>query len=572
MNNLLKGFFISSMSIFFTACTSALPRPTVTPLQVSHVTLAATTIHASSTPVPTHTPTRQPEIATPSLASATPFATPSPTKSSTATSTPLPAPTRTLRPTSTPSTTPVAHIAWPNWVVDPETAVYMGFMYEGWGDDSGIPTLLNAATGERFVIELPYVDRMAWIAAEEGLYLQLIRYQSSGRDNSEGFNEYVNMMTGELIRLPFGDESAPRPLPTMTPSFLSPENGSGVRYEVGNHEVRLINETSGEQILLADPFNGRYSANMTLRWSGDGNYLGVWQNDETVGDFVVYGSNGTIAATYEHVGQPLWSPNSTPYLLYSDSYHEDRLCLVQVANQIIDCDPLTLWQQENESKAYAYRWLPDGQSLAFLYGSLDERRGGLCLFQLQNHEIHCLIDKAVNAGSFMAFYGSLPVDTHLVFGYGNDAEPWIDDVLPERDYCILNLSSYTHFCMDEMEASAGTYYRWYNVSPDGNKLAFVRVGQEPWPARESLCLFDLRTELVDCPVTPADIDELYIVGTGWSPDGRFMTIQYNAQGLYSDDGTSTQFGILDLDRHQFRPEGFIYIEFNLNRFWRPPMP
>ncbi|HEX2621973.1 MAG TPA: hypothetical protein VHL11_17575, partial [Phototrophicaceae bacterium] len=133
------------------------------------------------------------------------------------TATPTATLTATIRPSPTPSTTPLPGLELPDWISDPDTDVVVLFAYDEFDhddSDEGI-TFINAVTDERFILKSDYrIHDVGWVKATDGVYIQLKRYQSSGADNSDGFNEYVHLATGKLERFAYGEPGAPLQIST----------------------------------------------------------------------------------------------------------------------------------------------------------------------------------------------------------------------------------------------------------------------------------------------------------------------------------------------------------------------
>src|SRR5690348_12621008 len=82
---------------------------------------------------------------------------PTQTQASQVTPSPSPSPTAT--------TTALPNIQLPAWMHDPNTDV---MTLPG---ESGGVVFVNAKTDERFTLKLPYIYEVAWVSAEDGVYL-----------------------------------------------------------------------------------------------------------------------------------------------------------------------------------------------------------------------------------------------------------------------------------------------------------------------------------------------------------------------------------------------------------------
>lgn len=497
--------------------------------------------------------------------------------------------TATPRPTPTSTTTPVPALQLPDWVRDPSAQVI------GLFDQGGSPLLFNAETGERFFVGLSYIREIGWVDAEDGLYLRLERYRSSGADNSEGFNEYVHLQTGELTRFPYGDADVPinRPMPLLPVS-----NGGDLAYHLtaqaewvtftGAGRPNTYQLAPSTQLIITNTTTGEivYDINLpvnevrplTVEWFGGGRFLGIWGNrDERIGAIDYIHIYDMDAPEWE---RPLffdassfarWSPQHH-LMLYREMYFEEQpICLMNVENYAreTNCDFLQEWEAENQGEIRDFQWSDDGAKIIFTYTDEMHQSGGLCVADAASLAINCPIQKTVTAGTFGGYYSHQAGNAYGYYMHFNappEGERWDYDVLREAGLCLINQNDYSVDCPTDRVLPAETYTNNLLMSPDGDTLAVMYTGRE-W--NDGVCFADLQSGNVTCP----DGEALYgyIDTYGWSPDGRFFLVMYGGYGPMSDDKSNMMFGIFDVEKGVYRDEGYVMYETSLNGLWRPSL-
>lgn len=488
---------------------------------------------------------------------------------------------------ATPSTTPLPGIQLPDWMRDPNTAVIALFTSEAFDGDV-VLTFLNAATGERFLLDLPYVHDVGWVDAEDGVYIRLTRAPSSGADRSEGFDEYVALDTGNLVRLPRNDLRAPvnRPTAATFPvdigdnlsyrleadaSFLPTSAGSNAYQLVANGEITVTDTRTGESLYVGDvPTSGLRQ--LLIQPFAQGRYLAmvytIQRNDERFDTTRILDTDSGNPVTLDGIGEIRWSEHHS-LMLYRDYYEGDAICLMNVADRSIDpdCDLLSPW----ESQIQDYQWSHDGQRIIFTYHAENEQSGGLCVVDVEARRSDCPVQRSVTYGSFNSSYRHHPDNTYGVYNFASrlPEEAFFDREFPrETGVCLLSEIDYTADCITDRILPENTYKSGIAFSPSGRTLALMYTGQSG-TLNEGVCSVQLQSGAITCPDTSTM--QGFIDVFSWSPDSRFFLVIYTGEGNFSDDKSGAGFGILDTTTGTYRDEGFVLYDSSLSQQWRPAL-
>lgn len=492
------------------------------------------------------------------------------------------------RPDPTPTTTPAPGIVLPEWLRDPNAEVFVAFAYDN--DDTPVrPTFINAGTGERFIIDWPYVDEVGWVQAADGLYMRLIRYGSSGADNSTGFNEYVSIQTGDLTRLPLSDDRAPQDVSQIMQPL---DNGAGLavsltvaadivpasrddNYTVSTRlNVALVQSQNGAQTTIGEWSVSRSRVDQfSAQWLAQGAVLGLWAGRQTgqgiIGEITVYDADGQLLMRLSDVNNVRWFQGDEPLILYTQRPSTGggtTICRGDVAHYRRDCNLLTRWQTENSAEIRDYDWSQDGQSIIFSYKNNDTQSGGLCVYNWEGENAHCPVEHTVDSGAFAGYYTAEPSDTYGVYSH---SRVWDTNIRRDRGLCVLHRDTLEADCITDDALPPDTYYTEYRWSPSRQYLAFTYTGQE-YAGGDGLCIFDTHSATVTCPVSGADLQDRYIEAYSWSPDSRYIAIMYTDFGPLSDDKSYSSIGIVDVENGSYRDEGSAHFEHRLDELWRPP--
>ena len=494
------------------------------------------------------------------------------------------------RPNPTPTSTPVRNLLLPDWMRDSDTNVLVTFAYES-NDSKARPTFLNVRTGDRFIIDWSYVDKAGWVQAEDGLYIRLSRFRSSGADNSDGFNEFINLQTGDLTRLPLQDDREPQAINQTGESSLDNGEGLKVSWSVtasvnptggeGSHVVntrlhlKLSESQDGEETTLREwpaSWSSRVDA-FSVRWLGHGAYLGIWtgqqSEDGITGTITVYDTDGTLLMDFNDVSKVRWFQGDELLILYTQTdFVGKTICWAEVARYRRNCRQLVGWERENRAEIQSYDWSKDGQSIIFSYEHTDTESGGLCIYGWEGERAHCSVDYTVTEGQFRGAYFAEPSDTYGIYSYGNIVDYWDTRLPREGRLCMVHRETFAVDCITDDELPPDTYYRSRRWSPSRRYLAFTYTGQN-YAGQDGLCIFDTETAAIACPVSAEDLQNGFIEDFSWSPDSRYIAIMNTAYGPLSDDKTFSRFGIVDVENNSYRDEGFAFYEHRLDELWRP---
>ncbi len=496
------------------------------------------------------------------------------------------------KPTPTPSTTPVAEIILPDWVHDPTANILILETYEEI-DTNAVFTLINIDTAETFAINLPYIDGVRWLQAEDGLYLKLQRFHSSGADNSDGFNEFVNAQTNQVMRYPLGDVKAPT---EQIPTQFSQDNGAGLSFELTT-EPSIINLNATQfraeitlKLILHNPAEDIHSTIRTFRrdteaidvqWVGGGQYLGVtnsyYEDGQLMTRVNTYDAQGNWDSASPRWAQGglstiAWSPGERPYFLYNSPGEDSKLCLAEAWERRENCDWFPNWELINKAEIKQYTWSADGSRIIIVYRNEDEVSGGLCLFELATGDVECPIQKEITEGYFGSSYLYTAPNQYGVFRFANYlSDPYQRPETRQSGICYLDQTTYETDCLAEDVIPPDSYYRALVPSSNGQTMILIYQNYVTNRYDEGLCIMDMNSLDVSCPVTPEDLTGLYISRYTWSPDNRYFVFLYNGAGPYGDDMTYTQYGVVDTQTGVYRYGSYAYWEYDFENLWRPEL-
>jgi hypothetical protein len=368
-------------------------------------TVATATISTTRIVVPTETVTAVAQVEATATATVTvaPAATPTMVPSRTPTivpsRTPTIAPSQTPRPTLTPElarTSAPDQYVMPAWVSEP--AVNVLLLNTGYH-----ATLLNPETGERF--DIPIEDggpSVRWVQQEDGLYVH-VGYPAAW-DAPSWFVEEIHTVTGQIKRF-----EVPRQLTPSPPSIPSPDGRYEVRIITSDGvpaAVFLLNQESGTEVELANPFDSQYPRVIDVEWAPDGQMVAIeraysiedvtanqgWRN---VSALVVYSADGNKLGEYlDFTGNVSeWSPTVPYRLLYPRVGMVDNPpCVIDVVTDSHTClDQLVSWREEQNVQTTNYKWSPDGHKVGFVYWSEVSDESGFCYIDLLTGGIECPI-------------------------------------------------------------------------------------------------------------------------------------------------------------------------------------
>ena len=341
------------------ACTLDTPTFTATPISTGTVFSAAA---ATSTPIPTPSPTSLPTETVRVIRTSTP------------------PPSFTPPPSATPVS---ASFTFPAWVNDPQATVLLTDLRSPTDRDETIISLLNAGTGERFDLwtSETYWD-VAWRETETGLTIVIA-------NKPELYQ--IDVKTGQVSQLPYS---------TVYPGIpFAP--GGRFAAEIEDQTVIILDQQTGQEIILDDPFNGRYPDYVDIDWSMDGTLLAVQRVDrnETTPLFglAIYTADGRLYRYYADTRSWLWAADSSYRLLTAvgDYFENGEPCILDIQINTVDClGEVTTWRNNDGITGY-YEWLPDGDAISFLYWNRGGRTTGLCLMDLASREITCPINETL---------------------------------------------------------------------------------------------------------------------------------------------------------------------------------
>lgn len=467
---------------------------------------------------------------------------------------------------STPSTTPVPNFQLLDWVSDPTVNV---FIVETYTEEDTYPTrhtLINVDTGERFYIDLSYVDGATWYMIQDQLFLRLHRNRSSGADNSDGFVEFVDISTQQLTRYTLDDPARPARQGVLPAESTANENGFSYRDE-GETVVLILPDST--EIPLENPYIEQGYNDSRVTWHRDflhvryGSYVDMFTY---VSEDVIYNTEGEILMSFEDASPPIWANNNELRILYRSD--DAGICLFDLDTMQRACNLLTSWETENETQVINATWSPDNNEFLFFYRIPDTPTGGLCRFTLNTSDANCVWKHTIEYGTFTGGIRAWLDDSTVVFAYLNSVSYFDTRTPRDTGLCVLDFNTNETYCPTDDLLPPDTYYSFNIVSHSLTKTAIVYTGQD-YAGQDGLCIHDFETRQTHCPVSTDDLMGQYIEEVGWSPDERHIVVMYGPYGPLSDDKSFTRFGFVDVANDTYRDEGYAYLEHNLIPLWRP---
>lgn len=504
--------------------------------------------------------------------------------------------------TDTPVTA-ITHFDLPDWLRAADATVAVLLTYDG-ADTDTLVTFINAATDERFMLDLPfgYVDDMAWVKTSDGVYLRITHRERNGEENSDDF---INIATGEVVSS-VGEIVTQTPVNTTPPPALAAtDNGAGISYQVvsesewvpldqtqtryglrSRSDIVLTNAATGESISL---YNGYLPAStyLNIQWFDEGQRLAVWfdtvdsADEEAAPSFYgyypesayfdfdgrdkvqVFDTQGEALFSLDSVKDLRWSLHNT-WIMYRARYYYDgdSLCITDLLSpDESNCDFFDTWQSQYRRRVQDYQWSLDGQKIILSYVGYDDRQGGLCIIDVATLSSECPLEKQVTDGVFTGIYHEQANTAYGFFTY-NNGRTLDESFPPDSQFCVVNQQDYSADCVN---LPARAYYNWMSTAPSGHMLAMVyRFERGP----DGACIVNLQSGQAVCPdiaTTNFSIDTF-----GWSPDSRFFLAMYGS-GPGGDDKTFMGFSIFDAETGTYRDEGYALYERNIERLWRPTL-
>lgn len=259
--------------------------------------------------------------------------------------------------------------------------------------------MINASTGEQFETFSPSEGfwHSDWLQTDNGLNF-IINKTSGDTTTARRFLHQVDLYTGEERVLPLGD--------FYGEGLFSPDRmfTAKVIGETGTESVVIIDHETGQEIMLADPFNGRFSDRIDMSWSADSALLSAEFNDfggnglrEPSLGSAIFTTDGRIYRTYYDTRNWAWAPDGSYRLLTNegDFWDNGEPCILDIETNVKDClSEVTGWRENGIEKTGYYQWLPDGSGISFLYWDrTDERQAGLCIIDISSRDITCPVNE-----------------------------------------------------------------------------------------------------------------------------------------------------------------------------------
>lgn len=489
----------------------------------------------------------------------------------------------TPRPSPSATTTALPNLQLPAWVRDPHASIVP---LEA---DGGF-VLLNAETGERFPLKLPYIDQVKWTVSSDAAYLELIKWVSSGRENSNGFVETVRLDTGALVRYDLNDFRIPSNRPTVPPPV---DNGSGITYQMvaqaewasgatgkyqllTHKEIILTDTKTGRKTsVYADPQGQSELISLSVQWFGNGRFLGVAEtrNDgltSTIYDdghglthnAYIWDANGVNLDNFGNRRQVRFSPVDS-LMLYRDNTASDKICLRDITKTVeSDCKSL------EHSLIQDYEWSQDGQKIIFTYTEADGKSGGLCVADVKNGASpNCLMNPSVKTGTYSGHYSYQRGNNYGVFTYGNlEPHDVTGTIREESGLCLVSQKDYSVNCITDKLVPDTSYFDAMYPSHSGTVLAFSYAKREI-DDEDGVCIVNLQSGSVNCPAS----DTHYVDQVSWSPNNRCLLIMWSTYNPDSDDKSFTYYGTYNVTAGTYRDEGSALYEHTLDQLWRPAL-
>jgi len=420
--------------------------------------------------------------------------------------------TETPSPTSTPTTSPSptpeqVSIEFPEWVKNPETQILLvpvGMRENGYENMA----LFNAETGEKF--DVPVTE-------EVGDYFWMPDGLSFG---------YFPVGNNELSIFSIRDE-------TITTFILSKE---ALRFHLRSYSSSppepiqvTTSDITSQNFLLVPSWQ---------RMSPDRNYF-VFQEeyDNTYTSiFDVLKNKLVVISNPEDEYYDLrseFSPNSNFIAISEADQEPGNYTSFETMPTII----LRIYDLQSQVLVASYKnvtfpiWSPDGTK--FLYQEWQT---------LENNWI---------------WYGESP--------------PCIFDTIAETTKCYQIVKDY-HSTLNSIQT---TFYspQW---SPNQEVISYVYTNVEdiPYMSYGGLCFITLETSNIRCILEnlgkgdQSELDEKKVVSYSWSPDGNFISFEYDTSGPYSDDPNRPMLGIANIKTGEYFSLG---ININMHQLgvWRP---
>jgi hypothetical protein len=276
--------------------------------------------------------------------------------------------------------------------------VLLAFLQDDEDRDKRVVSMLNAATGENFEILVSEDSwSMSWEQTESGLDLRLYNPLGSGKNPDHYYLHQVNVTTGEERQLPLST--------IYGRGFLSPDGRFAAQTigEPGAESVVIIDQESGQEITLDDPFDGRYPDDIDISWSVDSTLLALRFLDKDEINYgppsiglAIYTPDGRIYRTYFDVWNWDWAADGSYQILTveGDNFGNDMPCVLDLQTNTTDClVEVSVWRENGIENTGYYEWLPDGSGISFLYWDRSNRQAGLCIFELTSRIITCPINE-----------------------------------------------------------------------------------------------------------------------------------------------------------------------------------
>ena len=305
-------------------------------------------------------------------------------------------------------------------------------------------TLFNAQTGERFDISVEDYGSPRWVWIEGNLYIDL--GNSLFADDPPEVKHQIQVSTGHLIRYETaaifidGIHTFPSPDGRYLIRVVEEENVPAI--------ATLVNQETGEEVELTDPFNGNYADGIEVAWSPDGQLIGIGRfrriddpkaryGIKLESALAVFSWDGTKLAQYNNLDyfSLKWSP-ILPYRILYPTYelNNESPCILDVMTGDYNClEKIAQVRDTQQVEIGNYEWSPDGSKVGFIYwGAWGSSNSGFCYIELATNSITCPITR-----------DDLQVDTYLErFGQGGNAYVYLRDYQwsPSGQYIALGVS------------------------------------------------------------------------------------------------------------------------------------
>jgi hypothetical protein len=312
-------------------------------------------------------------------------------------------PSLTPRPSSTPTPMIPTSYILPAWVNDPQAVVLLAPLRSPTDRDETVVSLLNAGTGERFDL---WASEDYWHVkwsetTETGLALIFYPPWIIGDDHEDLYLHQVDINTGQMSQLPFSNIN----------SEVQSAPGGYFAADTIDQAVIIIDQQTGQEITLNDPFNGRYPDYVTISWSVDGTLLAVQRYDRddvnrgpAMTGLAIYTADGRLYRYYADVRSWAWAADGSYQLLNSvgDYFENGEPCILDIQANTMDClSEVTVWRENGIEKTGYYQWLPDGSGISFLYWNHAPRAAGLCIMNMISRDITCPVNETLLTPAYL---------------------------------------------------------------------------------------------------------------------------------------------------------------------------